>query len=97
MLQPYPDGISSRRTSAMVALSHAVPIVTTTGPLTESIWEASGAAVLVPVGDPGQLASATASLLNDAARRASLARHAAAVYDQQFDLRHTISALRFPS
>jgi glycosyltransferase involved in cell wall biosynthesis len=97
MLQPYPDGISSRRTSAMVALSHAVPIVTTIGPLTEPIWEASGAAVLVPVDDPGQLAAATASLLTDGARRASLARHAAAVYDQQFDLRHTISALRFPS
>jgi hypothetical protein len=97
MLQPYPDGISSRRTSAMVALSHAVPIVTTIGPLTEPIWESSGAAVLVPVDDPGQLATATASLLTDAARRANLARHAAAVYDQQFDLRHTISALRFPS
>ena len=25
MLQPYPDGISSRRTSAMVALSHGRP------------------------------------------------------------------------
>jgi glycosyltransferase involved in cell wall biosynthesis len=97
MLQPYPDGISSRRTSAMVALSHAVPIVTTIGQLTEPIWESSGAAVLVPVDDPGQLAIATASLLTDAARRASLARHAAAVYDQQFDLRHTIAALRFPS
>jgi glycosyltransferase involved in cell wall biosynthesis len=97
MLQPYPDGISSRRTSAMVALSHAVPIVTTIGPLTEPIWQTSGAAVLVPVDDPGQLAPETASLLTDAGRRANLARHAAAVYDQQFDLRHTISALRFPS
>jgi glycosyl transferase family 1 len=97
MLQPYPDGVSSRRTSAMVALSHAVPIVTTTGLLTEPIWQTSGAAVLVPVGDPVQLATATSSLLTDAGRRAIISRHAAAVYDQQFDLRHTISALRFPS
>jgi hypothetical protein len=97
MLQPYPDGVSSRRTSAMVALSHAVPIVTTIGPLTEPIWQTSGAAVLVPVGDPAQLAAATSSLLTDAGRRAILSRHAAALYDQQFDLRHTISALRFPS
>src|SRR5439155_481768 len=29
MLQPYPDGISTRRTSAMVALAHARPLVTT--------------------------------------------------------------------
>jgi hypothetical protein len=49
------------------------------------------------VDDPGQLAPETASLLTDAGRRANLARHAATVYDQQFDLRHTISALRFPS
>ena len=35
--------------------------------------------------------------LTDAGRRAIVSRHAAALYDQQFDLRHTISALRFPS
>ena len=62
MLQPYPDGISSRRTSAMAALSHARPVVTTSGPLTEDVWEASGAAVLVPVADATGLAEATAAL-----------------------------------
>ena len=29
MIQPYPDGISARRTSAMAALAHERPVVTT--------------------------------------------------------------------
>ena len=92
MLQPYPDGISSRRTSAMVALAHGVPMVTTAGALTEPIWQ--GSAVLVPAGDMDALFVATVSLLADPARRTAIARRAAAMYDEQFDLRHTIAALR---
>ena len=37
-VQPYPDGITSRRTSAMACLSRARPVVTTTGHLTEPLW-----------------------------------------------------------
>lgn len=97
MLQPYPDGISTRRTSAMVALAHGVPLSSTTGPLTEPIWAQSGIAVLSPAGDLDRLAVETVALLGDPDRRASLARRAVATYDEQFDLRHTIAALRFPS
>ena len=94
MLQPYPDGISSRRTSAMAALSHARPVVTTSGPLTEDVWETSGAAVLVPVADAAGLAEATAALATNPERRARLAEQARTLYRDQFDLPHTIAALR---
>jgi hypothetical protein len=94
MLQPYPDGISSRRTSAMVALSHGRPIVTTTGWLTEPMWADAGAAVLVPADDPAALAAAAATMLFDAARRDQIGRRAAALYDARFDVRHTVRALR---
>ena len=94
MLQPYPDGISSRRTSAMAALSHARPVVTTSGPLTEDVWETSGAAVLVPVADGAGLAEATAALATNPERRARLAEHAWALYRDQFALLHTIATLR---
>ena len=40
-VQPYPDGISSRRTSAMACLSQARPLVTTKGHLTEAAVAAS--------------------------------------------------------
>jgi hypothetical protein len=94
MLQPYPDGVSSRRTSAMVTLSHGVPMVTTSGWLTEALWEESGAAVLVPVDDRPALADAAVRLLADPARRAAIAEKARTIYENKFDVRHTISALR---
>jgi glycosyltransferase involved in cell wall biosynthesis len=94
MLQPYPDGISSRRTSAMVALSHGRPIVTTTGWLTEPMWAETGAAVLVPVDDPRALAAAAAAMLFDVSQRDELGRRAAELYDTRFHVRHSVSALR---
>lgn len=96
MLQPYPDGISSRRTSAMVALSHGRPTVTTVGWLTEPLWTESGAIVLAPVNDPHALAAATATMLFDVAQREAIGRRAAALYDARFDVRHTVAALRGP-
>jgi hypothetical protein len=94
MLQPYPDGISSRRTSAMVALSHGRPIVTTTGWLTEPMWAEAGAAVLAPVDDPHALAAAVATILFDVSRREAIGRRAAALYDARFHVRHSVAALR---
>jgi len=94
MLQPYPDGISSRRTSAMTALAHGVPVVTTEGPLTESMWRTADAVALAPVGDADALALMVAALIADPIGRADLAGRGRALYDGQFDLRHTIAALR---
>ena len=50
LVQPYPDGISSRRTSAMAGLALGVPVVTTTGHLTEPLWAESGCVSLVQIG-----------------------------------------------
>ncbi len=94
MLQPYPDGISSRRTSAMVALAHGRAVVTTAGWLTEPMWAEEGAAVLVPVNDPQALAAAAAMILFDVSQREAIGRRAAALYEARFDARHTIAALR---
>lgn len=94
MLQPYPDGVSSRRTSAMAVIAHGVPLVTTEGALTEPIWRTSNAAVLAPAGNAETLAAEVAALLGDPARRADLSSRGAALYDAQFDVRHTIAALR---
>jgi hypothetical protein len=94
MLQPYPDGLSSRRTSAMVALSHGRAIVTTDGRLTEPLWAEARAAVLGPVGDPHALAAAAATILFDVSQREEIGRRGAALYDARFDVRHTVAALR---
>jgi glycosyltransferase involved in cell wall biosynthesis len=97
MLQPYPDGISSRRTSAMVSLEHARPMVTTRGWLTEPLWEQSGAVDLVDAGDPGALTQSAGRLLRDRSRREQLSSRARALYEARFDVRHTIAVLRSES
>jgi glycosyltransferase involved in cell wall biosynthesis len=94
MLQPYPDGITSRRTSAMVALSHGVPMVTTRGWLTEPLWEESAAVELVPADEPAALAAAAARLLTSAAQRDRLGARARELYLSRFDMPHSIRALR---
>jgi hypothetical protein len=94
MLQPYPDGVSTRRTSAMVALSHGRPLVTTAGRLTEPLWAETGAGVLVPADDCHALAVAAAAMLFDPSRREAVGRRGAALYQARFDSRHTIAALR---
>lgn len=94
MFQPYPDGISSRRTSAMVGLSHGLPLVTTTGHLTERLWAASGAAAVAPVGDVAALNGAAARLLSDAEARKRAGAAASGLYRERFETSKTIAALR---
>lgn len=94
MMQPYPDGISSRRTSAMAALAHGVPVVTTEGRLSEPLWRESDAVMLVPPDDADALATAVASLALDPVRQRDLSRRGRELYDSRFDIRHTIAALK---
>jgi len=94
MIQPYPDGITTRFTSAMAALSHGRPVLTTVGRLTESLWTESGAVAHVPADDPAGLAPLAASLLQDPLTRQRLGQAASKLYRDRFDLHHTISALR---
>ena len=97
MLQLYPDGVSTRRTSAMAALAHERALVTTAGSLTEAFWALDHAAVLIPAGDPVRIVGAVVSLLADASRRAVLGARALALYRGRFDVAHTIKALRRPA
>jgi glycosyltransferase involved in cell wall biosynthesis len=94
MLQPYPDGVSTRRTSVMVALAHGRPTVTTDGALSEPFWRDSQAVVLAPAGDATRLAAAASGLLHDRTLAQRTAAAARSLYEARFDLAHTIAALR---
>lgn len=94
MLQPYPDGVSTRRTSVMAALAHGLPVLTTAGRLTEPLWAARGAVALAPAGDGRALVAAAGALVDDAGRRAHLAAAARSLYEECFAARHVITALR---
>jgi glycosyltransferase involved in cell wall biosynthesis len=94
MAQPYPDGVTSRRTSTMAALEHARAIVTTQGLLTEPLWRQSEAVALVPAADSSAFASAVGELIGDHTRRRRYETAAKALYTSRFELCHTIEALR---
>lgn len=94
MLQPYPDGVSARRTSATAALAHGLPVVTTSGHLTEAFWDRSGAVALAPVSDANQLVSKTLELAGRKSSCEEMGLAAVKLYDSLFDLRHTVAALR---
>lgn len=94
MLQPYPDGVTTRRGSLIATLAHGRAIVTTAGALTEPLWPESRAVELTPAAEVDALGAAAGALLDDQDRRDRLGHAAAALYRDRFDSRHTIAALR---
>jgi glycosyltransferase involved in cell wall biosynthesis len=93
LVQPYPDGVSSRRSTLMAALAHGRAVVTTEGPLTESLWQESAAVVLTRTGDAGALAAEVARLAADPARTRVLGAAARSLYDARFALGGIVDTL----
>jgi glycosyltransferase involved in cell wall biosynthesis len=91
-LQPYPDGVTARRTTMMAALANGVPSLTTAGRFTEDEWRA-GPVPLSPAGDAGALAAAALDLLDDPARRAELGAAGRAFYERHFAMERTLGVL----
>jgi glycosyltransferase involved in cell wall biosynthesis len=94
LIQPFPDGVSTRRTTVMAALSHGKPVITTHGVLTEAFWKESGAIALAPAEDVTAFTGLLRQLQNDASKRSSLGRAAKSLYIERFDPPFTIAALR---
>ena len=92
-LQPYPDGITSRRTSAMACLSLGRPIVTTSGHLSESLWAESGAVALVNLSDAGGFSATANTLLTRAEERERLGQRGLRLYREQFGVERVVDAL----
>jgi len=93
LLQPFPDGVSSRRTSAMAGLANGVPVVTNLGALSEPLWP-GGAVAAATTPDPSEVARLAAWLLAGPEVRANLGRRGATLYRDTFSLEHTIARLR---
>jgi glycosyltransferase involved in cell wall biosynthesis len=94
MVQPYVDGVTTRRTSAMAGLINARPLLTTTGHLTEPLWAETKAVEMIPAGDIQGLVSAARRLLADDEARAALGARADQTYRERFAIGHTIRRLR---
>jgi glycosyltransferase involved in cell wall biosynthesis len=93
-VQPYPDGISSRRTSAMACIAHGKPVVTTRGHLTEPLWETSEAVALIDVHDVDGFADAAVRLITDGHARQQLSDKAHRLYNDRFALSRVVATLK---
>jgi len=94
LVQPYPDGVTTRRTSVMAGLANGCAVVTTDGKLTEDVWRAADCVAMARAGDSRALVQRTRELLADVVAREALQARATATYEAHFALPHTIDALR---
>ncbi len=93
-VQPYPDGITARRTSATTCLSHARPVVTTEGLHTEAWWSSSGAVALVDCHDVDSFAKVVDTLADEASRRQSMGRNGRSLCAEKLSVDRIVAALR---
>lgn len=93
VVQPYPDGVSSRRGSVMAALAHGVPVVTNEGVHSEPVWGKRSAVCLVSEADAELMASAALQLLSSPERRARLGRAGRELYLEEFDISRLAAAV----
>jgi len=93
LIQPYPDGASSRRSSLMAGIAHGVPVLTTSGHLSESLWTDSGAVAIAPAGDRFALMNSARRLIDSPEERARLGEAGLRLYEERFDWPLIIAAL----
>jgi glycosyltransferase involved in cell wall biosynthesis len=94
VLQPYADGISSRRTSVMASVALGKPVVSHVGAQTEPIWQSAHAAVLARDESTGAYVDAVESVLLDPELGRAVGDKARSVYRVQFSIERTTRTLR---
>lgn len=91
MIQLYPDGVSTRRTSTMAALSHGRPVITNHGRYTEPLWATSGAVRFTA--NPAETTAILDELQASVPARVSLENAGRELYEQRFSVRHLAEQL----
>ncbi|MCY1044357.1 glycosyltransferase [Corallococcus sp. bb12-1] len=93
LVQPYPDGVSARRSSAMAGLGLGLPLVTNAGHLSEPLWREQRPVALADGPSPAALLALAEHLLENEEERRALGERAARVYREHFALEHTVAHL----
>jgi glycosyltransferase involved in cell wall biosynthesis len=92
LIQPYPDGVSSRRTTVMAGLALGVPIVTNEGHVSEPWWRECGAVEVARSADG--YGEAVNTVLGDPSRASKMGEHGRNLYARCFSLDRTVRTLR---
>jgi glycosyltransferase involved in cell wall biosynthesis len=93
MLQPYPEGASTRRGSLMAALGLGKATVTNLGSVSEPFWESNESLVVVETLDIDRNLDAVAKIIAEPHLRDCLEANAARLYEERFHLRHTVARI----
>lgn len=94
LIQPYPDGVSTRRGSLIAGMCLGVPTVSSVGPLSEPFWLEKKPILIAPEPTGAAMLTVVEQALADPAFRAEAGRKAQTFYEQNLDVSHTIAALR---
>jgi len=94
LFQPYPDGVTTRRTSVMAGHPNAIATISIDGNLTEFVWRETGAVVLVQRGDIAAAIAQIRRLLDDRTIRTSQAQRGHEIYRSHFAMELTVARLR---
>jgi glycosyltransferase involved in cell wall biosynthesis len=92
MIQPFPDGASTRRGSIMAGLALGVPVASNLGEASEPIWKQQQALALAPLLEA--LPAVVDDLLAKPEDLRALGERGRQLYEKQFSLAHTIRMLR---
>jgi len=84
LLYPFPDGVSTRRTSVMAALALGKAVVTNHGDNSEGLFERERCVALVS--SEGEMAARVTALLAEPEARRTLGARARAVYAERFSI-----------
>jgi len=93
MIQPYPDGITARRGSALAPLAHGCPIITNSTDRTEPLWSETGSVVLTPLSG-GAFLEAVRRLQDDPSERSRVSAAARQTYQTYFEPTHMITTIQ---
>jgi len=94
LLQPYPDGITTRRTSAMAGLALGVPVITNEGHNVEPLWRDSGAVALASAPSAAAILPLAENVLTDATLRALLGARGRELHHRAFTMESVVKTLR---
>jgi glycosyltransferase involved in cell wall biosynthesis len=92
LVMPFAEGVSTRRTSVMAAISLAKAVVTTEGWATESVWSRERCVALCPM-DADALSREVLRVLGDDRERRQLGERGQAVYESRFTMDHVVDRL----